>query len=178
MPGVFDFQVRGLQELRGELAGLAINARRVAIEYASDYTVSMLKRESDPPYTYHSRAEAYPQSLTIDYGPHKGKVVQGYFSAKQYYFVTIGIRKGTIKIPHNRTPQIKDGWHLEGAGLNTRIVNDADAKALKYTMSAHQSEHESLIPWPRVDGLILNYYDDIIRAAQDGVADYILNYSK
>jgi hypothetical protein len=179
MPGDFSFQVRGLEKIKGELDGLATDARRLSVEYASRYTVGMLRENSDPPYTYHSRAEAYPQSLTIDYGPHKGKVVQGYFSAKQYYFVTIGVRKGTIEIPHKRSSQIKDGWRLTGAGLNTRIVNSANPQALKYTMAqATQSEHESLIPWPTISGLILEHYPEIIKAAQNGIADYILNYSK
>lgn len=127
------------------------------------------------PYKYVSREKGYSgQKITIDYGPHKGKVVTGYFSSKQYYFVILGGR-GKIDpgVPH-RTGNTQRGWHLvEGNnGYKPSIVN-ATPGATYTRHDTLQSKLNALAGWRKVSEVISTNIHGAIRHAQAAINELI-----
>lgn len=183
MPGDFNFQVRGIKEIKDEISGLGIAARRAAVVSSADYTLEMFKRESHPTYTYHSRSKAYGMSgsggdwtYVRDGKAFTMQPVSGFFSAKQFHYVMACISDGSIEIPYTRTNRLSTGWKKVGDGLNVRIINDS-GDYIQYVMgSKTQSRHEALIPWQTIDALLARYSQEIVKAAQNGIAGYIMSY--
>lgn len=158
----FDFQVRGLQQVRQKIADLPIDGRRVAVEAMSDAIVEELRDLS--PYTYVSRADAYPGAPA---GP-------GWFSAAQRRYVMAAIARGDIQIPYRRTGKLSSGWKVERAGLNSQIVNDVPyAPYVQGTYT--QSNHEFLVGHSAVGAVLLSNARKIADAAQQAIDQWILD---
>lgn len=128
---------------------------------------SALKRVKKPPKRkIVSRAAAYPQEITIDYGPHRGKTVQGYFSSKQYYKVLMLAKEG--KIPYKRKGNQARGWRYNDPNLENSVPSAV------YTMGQKkQSRHEALVGWEKTKALIERQYGLIMRDVNKAVAKFI-----
>src|SRR5512140_3970669 len=153
---------RGLTEFKDFISGLARNLRGLATKAIGHYIIGDegapggirhgLKHY--PPYRYVSRKSAYPQSITIDYGPHKGKVVQGYQSSKQYYYVILGGRgkMGEPGFPH-RNGRLQRGWQMKGESTRAYIVN-TEPHAVHVMGTDTQARQPAKVGWRTVAAVI------------------------
>lgn len=144
--------VRGIERVLAMLNRLSSGAVDIAVNAFARFMIPFLKNYPAPKHV--SRAQAYPNSITIDYGPHRGKVVQGYFSSRQYYYVMLN-----IKSPYSRTNQTKEGWSVSSQGGGVAYIRNSHAPS-KYSMGSDQANLNKLVGWQRAI--------DIIRANRAG----------
>ena len=85
------FKVVGAEKVAQYIQSLPKGIKAAAMRAISEYIVGDESHglRHDVAYKHVPRSKI-PNTITIDYGPHKGKKVRGYFSSKQYYYVILG----------------------------------------------------------------------------------------
>jgi len=162
MPAYIDFELQNVDGIIERLAQLAPAAADQGVEAADEYFLGVLYKEI-PPYSYVSRAEAYPGISFVD---HNGKEHIGYSSQAQWNVVQMLRAQG--KIPYERRADgVQSAWHIEGTGRESTIWNSDPAATWVY--SENQANLNRLIGWKKVSTLIDQYADRIATAFTRGV---------
>jgi hypothetical protein len=161
MPDWVGLDVKGIPELKSIFARVPRELQGQITEDVSTYMVDVLR--INPPEKRIKRSEAYPIMITVDYGPHKGKIVQGYFSSAQYYFVNWLARTG--KIPYKRTQEQSRGWKKIGSGAEVIVANETPG--VIYTRDNDlQANLNKMVGWQTVQQEISARMEKIGKIAQ------------
>jgi hypothetical protein len=174
---MISIKMRGAEELNKFLKALPRGTMKDAIKAMADYMIGDDSHglKHYPPNKHVTRAQAYPESITIDYGPHKGKVVQGYFSSRQYYFVKMLSLEG--KLPYRRTGTLRDGWRQSQDPYRKTLFNVVPYA--KHVMgTATQARHPAKVGWRKMAKVIEDNIKGGMRAATQAVARWIKNKGK
>ena len=139
-----------LNKLTGGAVDVAVNAFMAAVfPFLKNY----------PPQNKITRAQAYPQEITISYGPHMGKQVQGYFSSKQYYWVLLN-----VSAPYVRTNKTKDSFVMVKSSGGVGYIKNTHPPS-KYSMGDSQANLNKLVGWETARAIIRANRATGIRAA-------------
>ena len=134
------------------------------VEASNEYIVNTLQ-STQPPYSYVSRAEAYPDAPA---GP-------GWFSIAQRRYVMAAIARGDIQIPYRRTQETRKGWTTIGVGENQLVVNEAPAAVYLYD-DARQANMSALRGWPTLSYFARERSKQIADAFAAGVRKAIARF--
>ena len=112
--------ISGAPEIAAKLSQLPDEAANAGVESANEYVVEVMK--AYPPYTYFSRASAYPDA----------PAGRGWFSAKQRRYVMAKMASGEFVPPYSRTQALRNDWKTLGYGVNQIVVNENPAAVYAY----------------------------------------------
>src|SRR5687767_11609147 len=110
MPFKLSFKVKNVAQVNGFLERIKRGAKGVVARAVAEYIIGDKSHglKHDEPYRYVSRKGAYGVT---------------FFTMKQQRAYFAKLKSGEIKVPYIRSGKQSDGWHMEGAGTNIRIVN-------------------------------------------------------
>ena len=153
-----------LASVQSKLAKLGSEFAGYGVEASNEYLVDALQ-STQPPYSYVSRAEAYPNAPA---GP-------GWFSDRQRRYVMAAIRSGAIQIPYRRTQETRRAWHTIGTGVNQLVVNEAPAAVYLYD-DQRQANMMMLRGWQTLGFFVRERSKQIADAFAAGVRKAIARY--
>ena len=141
-----DIKAETLDRTRlGEAPAAVQNACANAV---AEYMLNVVQEQ--PPYSYVTRAEAYPE-------------VGGWFSDKQRRFVMAQIRKGVIQPgASHRTQEFREAWRIIGEGANVMVANETPY-GIFLKDNNRQARMMAMIGWKKIEQDLEERADQIVR---------------
>lgn len=152
--------VTGIKELNAKLSTLAPAVQGMVVDDVSKYLIGVFRKE--PPQNHSiSRRQAYPDAFAVT---PTGKLIQGYFSYRQFKYVQYLRSKG--KIPYTRTHEMRRAWHQVGKGAKSIIANETTAAVFAMGDDT-QARQLKLVGWRTIGDIIKERTKQIERVAND-----------
>jgi len=152
--------------------GIKAAAMRAISEYIIGNGQHGLKH--DVAYKYVPR-NRIPVATLITYGPLKGKIVRGYFSSKQYYYVTWALRTGRMKIGRKNDPtKYSQSWRWEQKDSKW----DRTQVQGKLPFDRFPSRHNMLAGWRHYLEVVQSNMKGAMQEAQRKVDEFIKKGTK
>lgn len=144
-----DIKAETLDRTRlGEAPAAVQNACANAV---AEYMLNVVQEQ--PPYSYVTRAEAYPDALA---GP-------GWFSARQRKYVMAQIRKGAIQPgSSSRTQEFREGWEIIGDGANVMLTNEVPY-GIYLKDNDRQARMMAMIGWKKIEQDLEERAEQLVR---------------
>ena len=168
-----DVVVNFIKSLPPKIISIALNATADYAMGDSDAAPGRGRHglRHDIKYKYIPR-KMIPHSIIINYGPMKGKTVRGYFSSKQYYYVTWALRTGKMQIGRKNDPtNMSKSWEKSQAD-NAVIVRGSPP------FDRFPSRHNMLAGWRHYLEVVQSNMKGAMQEAQRKVDEFIKKGTK